>query len=109
MVRVNGHASVGKMMNVYPGVHPAGHVLNLYVEVPLSEAALWMTDDLLQIEADWKEELGKIMFASQQGLEEILQYCSVQGQFSAEFEVQQHEDLLAVDLASVGSLKPLLR
>jgi hypothetical protein len=48
-----------------------------------------------------------MMFASQQGLEEILQYCSVQGQFTAEFEVQQDEGLLAVELASVGSLKPI--
>jgi hypothetical protein len=48
MVRVNGQASAGKLMNVYPGVHPAIQVLNLYVEAPLSEAALWMTDDLLK-------------------------------------------------------------
>ena len=95
------------MVNVYPGVHPVGHVLNIYVEVPLSEAALWMTNDLLPIAADWKEELGKLMFASQQGLEEILQNCSVQGQFSAEVEVQQDEGVLAVDLVSVGSLTPL--
>ena len=109
MVRVNGQASVGKLLNVYPGTYPDVHVLNLYVETSLSEALIWMTDDLLHIEADWKEELGRMMFASQQGLEEFLQYCSVQGQFCAGFEVQQGEGLLLVDLVSFGSLKPLQR
>ncbi|MEP7151359.1 MAG: hypothetical protein ABI856_06590 [Nitrospira sp.] len=94
-------------MNVYPGIVNNLPVLHLYVEAPLSEADLWMQDDPFRIEADWRGELGGMMFASQQGLAEILQHCSVHGQFNAQVEVVEEEGTIAVQLVSVGSLAPL--
>ena len=106
MVRVNGHASVGRVMNVYPGIETELHVLYLHVEAPLSEEALWLADDLFIIEADWNAELGWMRFVSQQELAEIFQRCSVQGQFSAHVDVREGEGIVAVELASLGRLKP---
>lgn len=107
MVRVNGQVSAGRLMNVYPGTVNYVPVLHIYLEAPLSEADLWMKDDPFRIEADWRVELGGMMFASQQGLAEILQHCSVHGQFNARVEVLEEEGTIAVQLVSVGSLAPL--
>ena len=101
MVRVNGHASVGRVMNVYPGIET-----ELHVEAPLSEEALWLADDLFLIEADWKAEHGGMRFVAQQELAEIFQRCAVQGQFSAHVDVREGEGIVAVELASLGRLKP---
>lgn len=107
MVRVDGQPSAGRLMNVYPGTVNHLPVLHIYVEAPLSEADLWMKDGPFTIEADWKAELGGMMFASQQGLAEILQHCSVHGQFNARVEALEEEGTIAVQLVSVGSLAPL--
>ena len=107
MVRVNGKASLGKLMNVYPDPATELDVLHLYLEVPVSEFNLWTTNEHLTIEADWKRELGGMKFVSQKRLAEVLEQCSAQGQFKAKVQEQTEKGWLPVTLHSMGPLKPL--
>jgi hypothetical protein len=107
MVWVNGQESVGKLANVYPGNATKGPVLHLHVEAPLREASMWLCEEPLHLVADWGLELGRIMFASQQGLHEIFEQCSVHGQFSSFVDVHEEDGVVAVALKSVGSLAPV--
>ena len=83
MVRVNGKESAALLTNMYPDAVIGREVLHLHIDAPDGESALWETGDPLDIEADWRQELGAVMYASQQGMTDILAGCSVQGQFLA--------------------------
>jgi hypothetical protein len=107
MVRVNGKASAAVVTNMYPDAWIERNVLHLHIDVPNSESALWETGDYLAIEADWRQELGGVMYASQQGLADILARCSVQGQFHADVEKPLAGDRMLVNLDSIGPLRPL--
>ena len=107
MVRVNGKASIAKLMNVYPDPAVGHDVLHLYLEVPGSEFGLWTVAGHLTIEVDWKLELGGMMFLSKEGLAEVLLRGSARGQFIAKVHEQTKEGYIPVALQSVGTLKPL--
>lgn len=107
MLRVNGQDSAATFMNVYPDITDRREVLHLYIEAPEAEYAIWATEGPLNIEADWKQDLGGVIFASQQGVADILKRCAVQGQFIAQLEPQCEGGRLLVNLTSSGLLKPL--
>lgn len=107
MVRVNGKESAAVLRNMYPDASIGKNVLHLHMDAPNSESALWETGDHLAIEADWRQEFGGVMYASQQGLADILACCSVQGQFRADVQKQLPGDRMVVTLNSIGPLRPL--
>ena len=106
MVRVNGKESAALLTNMYPDASIGRDVLHLHMDAPDSESALWETDDHLDIEADWRQEFGGVMYASQQGLADILACCSAQGQFLAHVEDQLGDGRILVTLNSIGALRP---
>lgn len=105
MVRVNGRESAAVLTNIYPDAVTGRAVLHLHIDVPESESILWETGNPLTIEADWRLELGGVVYATHEGLTEILAGCSVQGLFLASIQSDSADGLLGVALVSIGTLK----
>jgi hypothetical protein len=106
MVRVNGKASAALLTNMYPDAVSRQDVLHLHINAPDSESIWWETDDLLDIEVDWRRELGGVRYGSQRGLMNILTSCSAQGRFRADTQAQLGTGSMSVALHSIGTLRP---
>ena len=106
MVRVNGVESAAVFMNMYPDPSVGKNVIHLHISAPDSETALWGTDDALTIEADWREEMGGVRYATKQGLAQVMACCSVQGTFHSYVDDLLGDGRIFVGLNSIGTVKP---